>query len=186
MADPCVPARTQAGAATHPGDMSPRRAPFRRGKGDARHRGSLRGRFPGLLAAMLLMPWLGHAAAAKDALPALDTPLTDVPGDPVRGLAIVRDARNATCLICHDMPIPEEPSHGNLGPPLDGVGDRFSTGELRQRVVDAKRINPDTIMPAYYRTEGLYRVYAPYAGKTIYTAQQVEDVVAYLLTLRAH
>jgi sulfur-oxidizing protein SoxX len=136
------------------------------------------------LALALLM--LGSPPLAAGEPPtAMDAPLTDVPGDPARGLAIVRDATNATCLICHAMPIPQEPNHGNLGPPLEGVGDRYTQGELRLRVVDAKVLNPDTIMPAYFRSEGLYRVDAPYAGKTIYTAQEIEDVVAYLMTLKA-
>lgn len=143
------------------------------------------GRFAGMLVAILLAPWLA-SASAQEPQTALDTPLTDVPGDPVRGLATVRDASIATCLICHAMPIPQEPNHGTLGPPLDGVGDRYTEGELRLRIVDAKKIDPDTIMPAYYRADGLYRVDTPYAGKTIYTAQEVEDVVAYLMTLKAH
>lgn len=136
------------------------------------------------LALGLLMLGFPPPAGGEPPL-AMDAPLTDVPGDSARGLATVRDATIATCLICHAMPIPQEPNHGNLGPPLEGVGDRYSEGELRLRIVDAKKLNPDTIMPAYFRVEGLYRVDAPYAGKTIYTAQQVEDVVAYLMTLKA-
>ena len=111
-------------------------------------------------------------------------PLTNEPGNPDRGKRIVRNAANATCLICHAMPIPEEPDHGTLGPPLHGIGGRMSEGEIRLRLVDPKRINPETIMPAYFRTEGLYGVDDPYRGKTIYTAQEVEDVVAYLMTLK--
>ena len=110
-------------------------------------------------------------------------PLTDAPGNPARGQRIVRDAANATCLICHDIPIPGEPDPGNIGPPLDGVGSRYTAGELRLRLVDPKVINPDTPMPAYYKVEGLYRVEGKYRGKPIYSAQDVEDVIAYLLTL---
>ncbi len=113
-------------------------------------------------------------------------PLTDQPGDPARGRTIVRDAANASCLICHKLPIPEEPDPGNIGPPLDGVADRYTQGELRLRLVDAQKINPDTVMPSYYRVDGLYRVEKPYAGEPIYTAQQIEDVLAYLMTLHAH
>jgi sulfur-oxidizing protein SoxX len=83
------------------------------------------------------------------------------------------------------MPLPQRQFHGTIGPPLDGVGDRYSAGELRLRLVDPKRLHPDTIMPAYYRIEGLHRVQERYRARTILTAQQIEDVVAYLLTLRA-
>src|SRR5690606_39700877 len=76
------------------------------------------------------------------------------PGNPVRGRQIVRDINNATCLICHAMPIPEEPDHGEIGPPLHGVGSRYTVEELRLRLVDPKAINPDTIMPSYFRAEG--------------------------------
>ena len=129
-------------------------------------------------------------AAAQDLAPyrveglSIPEPLTDSPGNPDRGRQIVRDITNATCLICHAMPIPEEPDHGNIGPPLDGVGSRYDAGELRLRLVDPKAINPDTIMPSYYRTEGLYRVREQFRGRPIYTAQQIEDVVAYLTTLK--
>jgi sulfur-oxidizing protein SoxX len=115
----------------------------------------------------------------------MPTPLTDEPGNPARGLNVVRNAANASCLICHAMPIPDEPDHGTIAPPLDGVGDRLSEGELRLRLVDPKLVNPETMMPSYYRTEGLHGVDSPYVGRTIYTAQEVEDVVAYLMTLRA-
>lgn len=110
-------------------------------------------------------------------------PLTSTPGNPARGRQIVRDTTKATCLICHAMPIPEEPDHGEIGPPLHSVGALYSRGELRLRLVDPKRLNPDTIMPSYYRVEGLYRVLKQYEGRSIYTAQEIEDVVAYLATL---
>ncbi len=114
---------------------------------------------------------------------AVNTPLTDRPGDPLRGRDIVRNAANATCLICHLLPIPEEPDHGDIGPPLAGVGARLSEGELRLRLIDPQQIDPNSIMPGYYKTDGLNRVGAFYAGKTIYSAQEIEDVVAYLKTL---
>ncbi|MGV3651316.1 MAG: sulfur oxidation c-type cytochrome SoxX [Devosia sp.] len=112
-------------------------------------------------------------------------PLTSVPGSPERGRMIVRDLSKASCLICHAMPIPEEPDHGQIGPPLDGIGSAYSVPELRLRLVDPKAINPETLMPSYYRIEGLTGVLARYAGQPIYTAQEVEDVVAYLATLKA-
>ncbi|MFN8721408.1 MAG: sulfur oxidation c-type cytochrome SoxX [Rhodospirillales bacterium] len=130
------------------------------------------------VAALLLLA--GTAGAAG---PSTDRSLTDRPGDPARGRAVVRDLSKATCLICHAMPIPEEPDHGDVGPPLAGVGARLGSGEIRQRIVDPTIANPATVMPAYFRAEGLDRVGAAFRGRTIYTAQEVEDVVAYLATL---
>lgn len=115
--------------------------------------------------------------------PNLDVPLTAVPGDSARGRRVVRDASKATCLICHAMPIPEEPDHGTIGPPLQGIARRATPGVLRQRLVDATALNPATVMPAYYRVDGFHRVLARHRGESIYSAQDVEDVVAYLMTL---
>jgi sulfur-oxidizing protein SoxX len=109
--------------------------------------------------------------------------LTDVPGDRFRGELLVRDPANASCLICHSMPIPDEPDPGNIGPDLAGVADRYTEAELRLRVVDPKVVSPDTIMPAYYSLRNLNRVEEQYVGKTIYSAQDVEDVIAFLMTL---
>ena len=116
-----------------------------------------------------------------DAIPAL---LAGAAGDPARGRAIVVNRRVGLCLLCHSGPFPEERLRGSLAPDLGGVGARLSPGQLRLRIVDAGRINPNTIMPPYYRTEGLSRVAQPYAGKPILTAEQVEDVVAFLSTLK--
>lgn len=116
---------------------------------------------------------------------AIPEPLTDQSGDAVRGRRIVLDREGGDCLICHAMPLPQRQFHGTIGPPLDGVGSRYSAGELRLRLVHPKALNPDTIMPAYYRVEGLHRVHERYRGKPILTAQQIEDVVAYLLTLQS-
>ena len=109
--------------------------------------------------------------------------LTGSPGNPMRGEQLVRDTDRATCLICHDMPIEGEPDPGNIGPPLAGVALRYSAGELRLRLVDPKLFNPDTIMPSYFRLDDLYRVAQEYRNRSIYSAQDIEDVVAYLLTL---
>jgi sulfur-oxidizing protein SoxX len=114
----------------------------------------------------------------------IPAPLTNTPGNPGRGLQVLRDVNNVTCLICHTMPIPGEPDQGEIGPALAGVGSRFSEGELRLRLVNPKAINPDTIMPAYYRVEGLNAVLPLYRDRPIYTAQQIEDVVAYLVSLK--
>ena len=88
------------------------------------------------------------------------------------------------CLLCHSGPIAEERFQGTLAPTLAGAGGRWSEGQLRLRIVDAQRLNPDTIMPPYYKITGLNRVSPAFAGKSILTAEQVEDVVAYLATLR--
>lgn len=106
------------------------------------------------------------------------------PGDAVRGRALVASRQAGLCLLCHTAPIPEERFQGNLAPNLAGVGARWSEGQLRLRIVDARRVNPQTIMPAYYRTDGLNRVGPAWKDKPLFTAQQVEDVVAYLATLR--
>lgn len=136
---------------------------------------------------LLLSAALSIAAAgvAQDRAgePILPEPLTGVPGDPARGRLVVRDASKATCLICHAMPIPEEPDHGTIGPPLQGIARRATAGALRQRIVDATALNPATVMPAYHRAEGFHRVLARHRGESIYSAQDVEDVVAYLMTL---
>ena len=115
---------------------------------------------------------------------AIPEPLTDQLGDAERGRRIVLDREGGDCLICHAMPLPQRQFHGTIGPPLDGVGGRYPAGELRLRLVDSKALNPDTIMPAYYRVAGFHRVHERYRGKSLLTAQQIEDVVAYLLTLQ--
>lgn len=116
-----------------------------------------------------------------DAIPAA---LTGAAGDPVRGRAVVVDRRLGACLLCHTGPFPEEKFQGTLAPDLSEAGSRWSGGELRLRLVDPTRLNPDTIMPAYYRVEGLTRVGHAWRGKPILTAEQIEDVVAFLATLR--
>ena len=116
-----------------------------------------------------------------DAIPAS---LTGAAGDPVRGRAVIVDRRIGACLLCHTGPFPEEKFQGTLAPDLSGAGSRWSEGELRLRLVDPTRLNPDTIMPAYYRVDGLTRVGQAWRGKPILTAEQIEDVVAFLVTLR--
>jgi L-cysteine S-thiosulfotransferase len=105
-------------------------------------------------------------------------------GDLQRGRQIVANRQVGMCLLCHAAPIPEERFQGDLAPDLNGVGARLPEAEIRARIADPSRANPDTIMPAYYRTEGLTRVASQFQGKTIFTAEQIEDVVAYLVTLR--
>jgi sulfur-oxidizing protein SoxX len=130
-------------------------------------------------------------AASEDALrpytvvgDAIPQPLTGRAGDPERGRAILVNRQVGLCLLCHSGPYPEERFQGTLAPDLKGTGSRWSQGELRLRIVDASRFNPETIMPAYYRIEGLARVAAAFKGKPLLTAEQIEDVVAHLATLR--
>jgi sulfur-oxidizing protein SoxX len=115
---------------------------------------------------------------------AIRASLTGAAGDPVRGRAIVVNRQLGLCLLCHTGPFPEERLQGSLAPSLAGVASRFSVGQLRLRVVDAIRVNPRTIMPPYYRTEGLVRVAPSDIGKPILSAEQIEDVVAFLATLK--
>ncbi len=114
---------------------------------------------------------------------AIPVSLTGAPGDPARGRAIVINRQN-TCLLCHSGPFPDERFQGDLSPNLKGTGARWTAGELRLRMVDASRLNPATIMPSYYKVDGLTRVGTAWRGKPILTAEQIEDVVAYLTTLR--
>lgn len=115
---------------------------------------------------------------------AIPRPLTATPGDATRGRAIVANRSVGLCLLCHSGPFPEERFQGTLAPSLAGAGVRWTVAQLRLRMVDGSRLNPDTIMPSYYRTSGLQRVAKAFEDKTILTAQQIEDVVAWLATLK--
>lgn len=120
-------------------------------------------------------------AQGQDAIP---DSLTGAKGDPVRGRAIVANRQVGLCLLCHSGPFPEERFQGDLAPDLRGAGRRWSEGQLRLRIVDSSRINPATIMPAYHRSEGLVRVAPAWRDKPVLSAQQIEDVVAFLMTLK--
>jgi sulfur-oxidizing protein SoxX len=109
--------------------------------------------------------------------------LTGSPGDAAHGRALVQD-RAGTCLLCHSGPFPENKFQGDLAPDLAGVGQRFSESQLRLRLVDASHFNPATIMPSYYRVDGLDRVGQDFRGKPILSAAEIEDIVAYLASLR--
>lgn len=139
-----------------------------------------------------LLVFLGLSAggcAALDAadppatLASVDRPLTEIAGDPSRGREVLL-GRDGNCLLCHAVPETGARFMGNLGPPLSGIGTRMSAGEMRLRLVDSRRVNPQTIMPSYFSTDGLVDVAGAYRGKTVLTAQQIEDTIAYLLTLR--
>ncbi|HEU5272551.1 MAG TPA: sulfur oxidation c-type cytochrome SoxX [Xanthobacteraceae bacterium] len=115
---------------------------------------------------------------------AIPDSLTGAKGDPERGRSIVTNRQVGLCLLCHSGPFPEERFQGNMAPDLAGAGARWSAGELRLRLVDARKINPSTIMPPYYVVDGMNRVVPSLRGKPILSAEQIEDVVAFLTTLR--
>lgn len=134
-----------------------------------------------LAAALAAACVLAGAASGEEAMP---RSLTGTKGDPARGRAIVANRQVGLCLLCHSGPFPEERFQGNLAPDLRGAGARWSEAQLRLRIVDSSRINPATIMPAYHRTDGLTRVAPAWRDKPVLSAAQIEDVVAFLLTLR--
>jgi sulfur-oxidizing protein SoxX len=113
---------------------------------------------------------------------AIPRSLTSEPGDAARGRSIVVNRDAGACTLCHA--VPGETNFGNVAPTLAGVGARLSPAQLRLRVADSTRVNPESPMPAYYRTEGLNQVAAAFRGKPLLSAQQVEDVVAWLATLK--
>ena len=134
-----------------------------------------------MAAAIVALAGLAGVAHAQDSLP---QSLTGAPGDPARGRAIVANRQVGLCLLCHSGPFPQERFQGELAPDLRGAGARWTEGQLRLRIVDSGPINPASIMPAYHRTEGLTRVAPAFRGKPILSAEQVEDVVAFLMTLK--
>lgn len=131
--------------------------------------------------AFVLSLALSWSAFSSDDIPA---PLSGAKGDPARGRAIVVNRQLGLCLLCHSGPFPEERFQGNIGPDLNGIGARLSEGQIRLRVADPGRLNPATLMPAYFRSEGLTRVAPAFEGKSLLGAEQVEDVVAFLMTLK--
>jgi sulfur-oxidizing protein SoxX len=137
-----------------------------------------------LAAAGLAAPAASFGADPRAVANGIPESLTGLPGDPVRGRAIVVDRTRGLCLLCHSGPFPEAKFQGNLSPDLAGTGARWTEAQLRLRIVDGRRLNPDTIMPAYFATAGLTRVGAEWHGRTILGAAEVEDVVAFLATLK--
>ena len=116
---------------------------------------------------------------------AIAEPLCGLVGEPQRGREIVSDSGRGNCLACHQLPIPGVEAYGTIGPPLTGIASRLSTPMIRLRVVDTRNINPMSIMPGFYRDPQLInRPGKEYLGRTFLTAQQVEDVIAYLATLK--
>lgn len=149
-----------------------------------------------VLAAAMAMPAVGQTSGAASAPTTtlvkfeivnntIPSPLTGKPGNPKGGERVVVGRTDGNCLACHAVTaLNKEEFHGNIGPSLDGVASRLNEGELRLRVVDGTKINPDSMMPSFYRLEGLNRVRKDVVGKPVLTAEQVEDVVAYLMTLK--
>jgi L-cysteine S-thiosulfotransferase len=138
------------------------------------------------LVAALTLPCMAGAevlASYKIVGDGIPDSLTGTSGDATRGRALMLD-RTSTCILCHSGPFPETRFQGDLAPDLSGSGTRWSASQLRLRLVDASRLNPETIMPSYYRVEGLVRVGRNWSDKPILTAAQIEDIVAYLATLR--
>jgi len=134
---------------------------------------------------------LASAASAQEALrpytivgDAIPASLTGTAGNAERGEKIVTNRQVGLCLLCHSGPYPQERFQGTMAPDLKGAGLRSTEGQLRLRIVDAAKINPETIMPPYYRMDGLTRVAPGFRNKPILTAEQIEDVVAYLMTLK--
>ena len=123
-------------------------------------------------------------AVGASAADGIDAPLEGARGDPARGREIAASRQAGLCVLCHALPAGDPRFQGNLAPDLAGVGSRLGAAQLRQRLVDPARSNPDTVMPAYTRTEGLPRVAQAQAGRPILSAQQIEDVVAWLETLK--
>ncbi|KAB1122964.1 sulfur oxidation c-type cytochrome SoxX [Neorhizobium galegae] len=142
-------------------------------------------RWPFLIAALFVAPpaiaQLRAFTVVGDTIP---QSLTGQAGDAARGRTVVTDRQKGLCVLCHTGPFPEQRFQGNLAPDLRGTGSRWDEGQLRLRLVDSSKVNPPTIMPAYYRLDGLTRVGGAWQGKPVLSADEVEDVVAFLLTLK--
>lgn len=144
----------------------------------------MRGRLAAVLLTVLTLS-LAHPIQAQTwSGDAIVNPLTLSPGDAAKGRMIVASRQTGLCLLCHNGPFPEERFQGNLAPDIGSSVGRLSAAQLRARIVDPSRFNPGTIMPSYYRAEGLNRVAAKFEGQTILSAQEIEDVVAFLVSLK--
>ena len=142
--------------------------------------------------ACITAAWLALAVAAAESAAlvsyrvvddTIPTPLTFRAGDPENGRAVYVDRERGHCLLCHQAAGVDEPFPGTIGPDLSDVGLRFTAAEMRYRIVDPTRSNPETVMPAYYRVDGLNQVGQQYVAKPVLTAQEVEDLIAFLQTL---
>jgi L-cysteine S-thiosulfotransferase len=138
----------------------------------------------GLIAAALLAPGAATAASLRVVGDGAPDRLTTAPADAGRGRAAVFDPDRGNCPLCHALPGAPAVAAGTLGPPLAGAGARFSAAQLRLRVADPRRINANRVMPPYFKVDGLTRVDPRWRGRPVLSAQEVEDVVAYLETLK--
>lgn len=111
-------------------------------------------------------------------------PAAQAQGDAARGAAIALHRSQGLCVLCHALPGQNPALQGSIGPPLAGVGSRLDADGLRQRLVAPERFNPDTVMPSYGRNSGLQQVAGAHRGKPLLTDAQIDDVVAWLATLR--
>jgi sulfur-oxidizing protein SoxX len=147
-------------------------------------------RIAAIALAAVIASWADRARSEEQLRPytivgdAIPLSLTGEKGDVERGRSLVVNRQVGLCLLCHSGPFPEEKFQGTLAPDLKGSGARWSEGQLRLRLVDASQLNPNTIMPPYYRVDGLTRVAPAFQGKPVLSAEQIEDVIAYLATLR--
>jgi sulfur-oxidizing protein SoxX len=132
--------------------------------------------------AWLVCAFMGIIAGCVAVPPADSMAPLAASGDATRGREVFVSREGGHCVLCHVVPGVDVA--GDVGPALAGVGARLDAGQLRLRVADITRVKPDAAMPSFHRTQGLKRVAPGYAGKTALTAQQVEDIVAYLGTLR--
>ena len=135
------------------------------------------------ISALLVLPTSSQAQIIWDG-DAIPSSLSGQPGDPIKGRTIVTSRQTGLCILCHAGPFPEERFQGNLAPVLKLSVANLSAAQLRARLVDPSKTNANTIMPAYFRIDHLQRVAPPFAGKTVLSAQEIEDVIAYLLTIK--
>ena len=135
------------------------------------------------ISALLVLPTSSQAQIIWDG-DAIPSSLSGQPGDPIKGRTIVTSRQTGLCILCHAGPFPEERFQGNLAPDLKLSVTNLSAAQLRARLVDPSKTNTNTIMPAYFRIDHLQRVAPPFAGKTVLSAQEIEDVIAYLLTIK--
>ncbi len=142
-------------------------------------------RFLASLLLAMAIPAMAAAQTLQVTGDAVMQSLTGSAGDPLRGRAIIIDRQKGFCLLCHKGAFNEEPLQGNLAPSLEGAGSRWNEGQLRLRLMDNKRVNPDSIMPAYHRIEGLKRVGPVWRDRPILNAAEIEDVLAFLMGLKS-
>lgn len=135
------------------------------------------------ISALLALPIPSQAQIIWDG-DAIPNSLSGQAGDPIKGRTIVTSRQTGLCILCHAGPFPEERFQGNLAPDLKLSIANLSAAQLRARLVDPSKTNINTIMPAYFRIDHLQRVAPPFVGKTVLSAQEIEDVIAYLLTIK--